>query len=203
MEQKQSGAEFLYLALYAFAGVGLELVVVMAKLPSIIHWVVVSVVWFGVGVFLIRYAKKKFDFDLPVGENKLNTTQYLIAVCFVLTVAISYFSWQGFKPLLEFQRLGAVSFVFQYIYYIFETFLFSLIIVFGQKAGEIWFKNEKIPYGGITLALTWGVMHILTKGSVAVGAVTALTGVLYGAVYLFTGKNYKIALPILCLMFMV
>lgn len=28
-----------------------------------------------------------------------------------------------------------------------------LIIVFGQKAFEKWFHNEKIPYGGIVAAL--------------------------------------------------
>ena len=79
--------------------------------------------------------------------------------------------------------------------------MISLIIVYGQKACEKWFHNEKIPYGGIVLGLTWGLSHIFTKGSVVVGLLCAVAGFLFGAAYLFVNKDYRKALPIITLLF--
>ena len=215
MEKKITGADYLYLALYAFAGIGLELVLVgvieplfgvtlktYTTLQNIIRWVVMCVIWLLVGLFLISLASKKYDFNLWETKSKLKGWQYIgVVICLVVSIATHYLDWEGFKPLLEFQRLGALKFIFQYLYYIFEAFLISLIVIFGQKACEKWFKNEAIPYGGIVLALTWGLMHIVSKGSVAVGLLSAFGGFLYGAAYLVVGKDYKKALPLMCLMF--
>lgn len=215
MEKKVTGADYLYLALYAFAGIGLELILVGVIEPifgisletyttaqTIIHWIVICIVWLIVGAFLIGLAKKKYNFNVWEHQSKLKTRQYLgIMICLVVSVLSHYIDWDGFKPLLEFQKLGALKFIFQYVYYLFEAFLFSLIIIFGQKACEQWFKNEVIPYGGIILSLTWGLMHIVSKGSIWVGLLSAFGGLLYGAAYLIVGKDYRKALPLMCLMF--
>ena len=215
MEKKITGADYLYLALYAFAGIGLELILVgiiepifgvsletYTTLQNIIHWIVICIIWLFVGILLITLAKKKYNFNLWEQRSKLKGWQYLgIIICLVVSIASHYLDWGGFKPLLEFQRLGALKFIFQYIYYFFEAFLISLIIIFGQKACEKWFKNEVIPYGGIVLALTWGLMHIVSKGSISVGLLSAFGGFLYGAAYLIVGKDYRKALPLMSLMF--
>ena len=44
-------------------------------------------------------------------------------------------------------------------------------------------------------------MHIISKGSISVGLLSAFGGFLYGAVYLIVGKDYRKALPLMCLMF--
>ena len=216
MEKKITGMDYLYLALYAFAGIGLELILVGIIEPifgvslesyttfqNIFHWIVICIVWLAVGIFLISLAKKKYDFNLWEHRSKLKGWQYAgIIFCLIVSVASHYIDWGGFKPLLEFQRLGTLKFVFQYVYYLFEAFLISLIIIFGQKACEKWFKNDTIPYGGIVLALTWGLMHIISKGSISVGLLSAFGGFLYGSAYLLVGKDYRKALPLMCLMFM-
>jgi hypothetical protein len=215
MEKKITGADYLYLALYAFAGIGLELILVgvteslfgvslktYTTSQHIIHWVVICIIWLIVGIFLINLASKKYNFNLWENKSNLKGWQYIgVAICLVVSIASHYVDWEGFKPLLEFQRLGMLKFIFQYIYYLFETFLISQIVIFGQKACEKWFKNETIPYGGIILALTWGLMHIVSKGSVAIGLLSAFGGFLYGAAYLVVGKDYKKALPLMYLMF--
>lgn len=215
MENKITGVDYLYLALYAFAGIGLELILVgviepifgmsletYTTIQNIIHWVIICILWLIVGVFLIRLAKTKYDFDLWENKTSLKSWQYVgIAVCLVISIFSHYMDWEGYKPLVEFQQLGLLKFIFQYIYYAFEAFLISLIIIFGQKACEMWFKNDKIPYGGIILALTWGLMHIVSKGSITVGMLTAFGGFLYGSAYLIVGKDYRMALPLMCLMF--
>lgn len=215
MNNKITGADYLYLALYAFAGIGLELILVGVIEPlfgisletyttsqNILHWIIICIVWLLSGTFLINLARKKYDFSLWEHKSKLKGWQYFgIVVCLLVSISAHYADWGGLKPLLEFQRLGMLKFVFQYIYYFFEAFLISLIIIFAQKACEKWFKNGSIPYGGIILALSWGLMHIVSKGSIMVGLLSAFGGFLYGAAYLVVGKDYRKALPLMYLMF--
>jgi hypothetical protein len=130
--------------------------------------------------------------------------QHVVAILGIVVMAWAQsLDWGGFKPLLELQSHGTLLFVFQYVYYFFETILFSLIIIFGQRACEIWFKRENIPYGGIVLALTWGLGHILSKGSLWVGLLSAAAGFLMGASYLVVGRDYRKALPLLYVMFVI
>lgn len=215
MERKITGADYLYLALYAFAGIGVELILVgfiepilgvsletYTTLQNIIHWVIICIIWLIIGVFLINLANRKYDFNLLEHRSQLKGWQYLgIIVCLSVSIASHYIDWGGFKIVLEFQKLGVLKFVFQYIYYLFEAFLISLIIIFGQKAFEKWFGKVNIPYGGIVLALTWGLMHIVSKGSLSVGLLSAFGGFLYGSAYLVVGKDYRKALPLMSLMF--
>lgn len=123
-------------------------------------------------------------------------------VCFAINIVAKYLDWGGFKVVQEWNSNGPLLFVFQYIYYMAEGFLISLIIVFGQKACETWFRSEKIPYGGIILGLTWGLAHIYTKGSISIGLLTAFAGFLFGASYMLVNKDYRKALPIIILLFM-
>lgn len=215
MEKKATGADYLYLALYAFAGIGLELLLVgvieplfgvsmetYTTLQSIVHWVITCIIWLAAGIFLIRFAGRKYGFNLWEDKSQLKAWQYAgIIICLGAAAASHYADWGGFKFVIEFQRLGILKFVFQYVYYLFEAFLISLIIIFGQKACEKWFGNGKVPYGGIVLALTWGLMHIVSKGSIWVGLLSAFGGFLYGSAYLVVGKDYRKALPLMCLMF--
>jgi hypothetical protein len=65
----------------------------------------------------------------------------------------------------------------------------------------MWFKKENIPYGGIILAITWGLAHIFTKGNVSVGLLSALGGFAFGIVYLLVNRDIKKTLLILFIMF--
>lgn len=114
---------------------------------------------------------------------------------------MSVISWNGFKVVKEFQYHGWINFIFQYLYYIFETGLFVLIIVFAQEAGEIWFKKSTIPWGGILVSLTSGLAHIFTKGDLSIGLFAFLGGLLYGSIYIISKKNLYIAFPFILLMF--
>lgn len=86
----------------------------------------------------------------------------------IIALSITYTSlvWGGFKTIIELSNLGVSKFLIQYVYYAFESLLMMLIIAHGQKAFESWFGNIKcIPFGGILLAITWGLIHILTQGT--------------------------------------
>ena len=211
------GSDYLSLALYAFAGFAFELLLAFAIEPalglsvdtltpvqSIIHWLVTSAVWVAVGLVIIRYAKRKYGFDIWEQRTTLTAAQWAgVAVCIVVMCAAQWLDWGGFKPAIELEGHGPLLFVFQYVYYLAEAFLLSLIIIFGQKACEVWFRNESIPYGGIVLALTWGLGHIVSKGDLVVGLLSAAGGFLMGAAYLIVGRDYRKALPLLYVLFVI
>ncbi len=210
------GIDYLSLALYAFGGLGIEAIYAFLLEPmiygnqmadwtvgqNIIHWVVTCITWGIITWLIIRYSKQKYGFDIFVRENKMKIWQWLgVALCIVFSISVSYMDWDGFKVVKEFEKKGLLKFIFQYIYYIFETALFTMILVYAQKAFEVWFKRKNIPYGGIILAVTWGLAHIFTKGSITVGLMAALGGFTFGIVYLLVNRDIRKTLPILFLMF--
>ena len=211
---KVTGFDYLWCALYAFAGVMFELLVIAVErmigidtgaysVPqNIMHWVGTTVGWVLIGLLVIYIGKRTTGFAIWEHREKLKGWQYIaVILCFAVNIAAKYMDWGGFKVVKEWNARGPLLFPFQYIYYFAEGFLISLIIVFGQKAFEKWFRNEKIPYGGIVLGLTWGLAHIFTKGDLGVGLLSAVGGFLFGAAYLFVNKDYRKALPIITLLF--
>ena len=214
--KKVTGFDYLWLALYAVAGFCFELLVVFIEqaigininngttLQMIIHWTITIIAWVVIGLFIIKIGKKTTNFDIwQETQKKMKLWQIVaIVLCFVINIVVKYIDWNGFKVIQEFKARGILLFIFQYMYYIVEVFLISLIIVYGQKACETWFKKENIPYGGIILGLTWGLGHILSKGSIIIGLLSAVAGILFGAVYLLVNRDYKKAFPIITLLFM-
>ena len=210
------GWKYCVIALLAFAGLGLEVLIGLVIEPvlygvqmgewntwqNIIHWIITCIVWGIVTYFLIRYSKKKYEFDLFKKAEPMKMWQWIaVAACIAFSLVVSFMDWNGSKVLKEFYYNGWLKFIFQYIYYMFETALFMLIIVFGQKAFEKWFQSDKIPYGGIAVALTWGLVHTFTKGSIASGLISALGGFLFGVVYLLVNRDIKKTYLLLLIMF--
>jgi magnesium-transporting ATPase (P-type) len=215
-KKKVTGWDYLSLGLYAFAGLGMEVLLAFVLEPklyghgmsewttgeSIAHWIMTCIIWGLFITYLIKTSKKNYDFDILSLTGKMNTMNWIIIIlCVVISITAKYIDWNGFKVIKEFQSKGLLKFIFQYIYYFFETGLFLLIIIFAQKAGDTWFKNDNIPWGGIAVAITWGLAHILTKGSLITGLQSSFIGLLFGIAYLTTKKNIKLALPIIFIMF--
>lgn len=213
-ERISEGFDYLWCSLYACAAFAIELLLLFVEgkigvdtanynfSQNVIHWSLTTILWIFAGFFVIYIGKKTTGFDIWEHKEKMKTWQYF-AVCITLVVNIiaKYIDWNGFKVLMEWQSHTPVLFAFQYIYYLAEGFLISLVIVFGQKAFEKWFQNESIPFGGIVLGLTWGLSHIISKGDVITGVLAMLAGFLFGTAYLFVNKDYRKALPIVILLF--
>lgn len=212
---KIAGFKYLCLAVLAFIGLGieslyaywLEPLIYRAQMPDwsttqyIVHWSITCVTWSAVIYWIIGTAKKKYQYDIFKDGGKMKPWQWIAVAALALLVLVgSYFSWAGFKVVKEFQSNGLLKFVFQYLYYFFETGLFTLIIVFGQKAGEAWFGHTKIPYGGVVAALTWGCIHLFTK-DLLTGLLAAVLGLAFGIVYLLVNRDVRKAYIILLIMF--
>lgn len=204
------------LALTAFGGLGMEAVYAFGLEPllygapmqewsaaqTIAHWILTCITWGIFGLWIVRSAQKDCDPDLLERKERMRSWQWFaVVLCVVISAAMQYRAWGGVKFMREFRNLGALLFTFQYIYYAFETMLFMLIIVFGQKACEAWFGDQKIPYGGIVCGLTWGFAHIFTKGSLAVGFGSILSGFMFGSAYLLVNRDIRKAWIVMFLMF--
>ncbi|MFG6368033.1 MAG: hypothetical protein K1W16_06330 [Lachnospiraceae bacterium] len=213
---KKMGWNFLKLAITAFGGLGIELLYAFFLEPflfgaqmeswsngqSIAHWILTCATWGMVSIWLIQLAKKNYSLDILSVREALQTWQWIaVLTLLAISVIIQYFDWGGLKIVMEFQHLDAIMFLFQYLYYAFETVLFMMIIVFGQKACEIWLGHEKIPYGGILCGLTWGLGHILSKGSLIIGLHGFLWGLLLGVAYLVVNKDIRKAWIVMFLIF--
>lgn len=206
--------DYLWCALYACAAFAIELLLVFIEgklgidtnngtvFQMIIHWVITTLLWIVAGFVVIYLGRKTTGFDIWDHREKLKKWQIIaIIVTFLINIIAKYLDWNGFKVLIEWNSKEPILFLFQYIYYLAEGFLISLVIVFGQKAFEKWFNKDCIPYGGIILGIIWGLSHIVSKGNIMVGIFAMLSGFLFGAAYIFVNRDYRKALPIIILLF--
>ncbi len=216
MESSKSGLKFLGLGAIAFVGLGLEGLLFFliepliyghfpddfSTLENISHWILTCLVWGIISLLLIKISINKCSFNMFSLRNSMTKTNWLIcAVIAAVSIILSIIDWDGFKIIKEFTYNGWLKFIFQYIYYIFESVLVVLMIVFAQRAGEIFFGKKSIPWGGIFTALTWGMIHAATKGSLSEGISSFADALLYGLVYIACKKNLYVAFPIILLMF--
>lgn len=218
-QKNSKGWTYLVYALYAFAGLGIEVLLAFLLEPliygcsmnewstaqNISHWVITCICWWGDCFLLTKTAKSKYGFDIFEHQKKMKLWQWFAVVAiFVLMLVSSYIDWNGSKVLKELQHYGWLKFIFQYIYYIFEVGLVVLIVVFGQKAFEKLFHKDcrvLIPYGGILTGLTWGMGHFLTKGSLSMGLSLIFTSIGYGVTYLLVNRDIRKAYVWILLMF--
>lgn len=215
-EKAAKGIDYFNLALLSFAGLGFELIILTLEQfiyqqpvdfknwTVISHWAITCIVWIITIIFIIKHAHNKYGFKLTQKSCKMSKLQWILLVAIIIfSLMISYKSWDGFKVIKEYKNLGTLRFIMQYIYYFVETILITLIIVFGQKAFEKIFKNARIPYGGIICAITWGLGHVFTKSSLQIGLLSALSGFLFGAVYLLVNRDFLKTILILFLIFII
>jgi hypothetical protein len=213
MEKTETGLKYLALSLTAFAGIMMEFFYAkvlwpitiqvpplkMTTFQNIAHWMLTALTWFAVAYILVRIAKKNWQFDLFERGGRMGAWHYAtLLVCILICVGLK--NLDGIKIVGELRYHGWFKLAFQMLYYFAEVALFTAIIVFGQKAGDLWFKKTNIPWGGIICALSWGLIHIASKDLV-VGLLSALLGFLFGVAYLAVNRDIKKAYAALFIMF--
>lgn len=219
MNNKNSAFDNLWYALYAFAGLGLELVLAgflepllfgwisgagYADARLIVHWLLTSLCWGCISVGLIYKAGKKLEFKV-IAKAKPDKKGLAIGVpCVLACIILNTIDWGTLKIIGEFLNKGPLLFVFQYIYYLFEVALVYLIIAFGQRFVEALLKKKSmLPWGGIVLCCTWGAIHILTRQSLATGIGVMAFALLYGMIYLLFNRNTKYVYIAIAIAFMI
>lgn len=212
VDKKIGASDYLALGLYAFVGFGLEVVLSML-LPLVfgvqgseytlfhqcVHWVLTCILWGSMALFLIKLSRKKYSFDVMKLKVTPDSKGWLLAIVVsVIAITATIIVWDGLKLVQEYD--GIITFLFQNIYYLFEAALILLTIAFGQKFGETLLKRGGLPYGGIFLALTWGLIHILLQGG-QTGVYAFFMSILYGLVYILLKKNIRFSYLMIAIVF--
>lgn len=194
-EKKIMPVDFLWLALYAFAGFSLELLLglVSSGLSLAVNAGLTAILWSVVSIFLIHYAKSRFNFDVFSISRPLENKKLILIICLVFSViVVSTIGFGGFKPVVEFNgelKKSIIAFIFRLFYYFAECSLIVLVIAFGQKFFESQFGlSERFPSGGLLLAITWGLIHFLLQGFSG-GLYTIFFSVVAGCIYLLCQKD--------------
>lgn len=209
--------DYLWYALYAFAGLGLEILLLSFIEPAflgkaseygasqnIIHWILTIICWAVIILFLIKSAQKKLDYNV-MNNNKIAAKGIMISLALTAAcICLNAYDWGTLKIFGEFSKKGFIEFIFQYIYYAFEVGLVFLIVAFGQRFVETLLKRKSnIPFGGIVLCCTWGAIHILSQGSVATGLGVMIFAVMYGMMYLILNRNTRASFLAMLLAFII
>ena len=215
-----SPGTYLNLALYGFVLLGLEIVLLLVEpiLPftsgsieaAIAHWVLTITVWAGGSIALLTWARRHTDFCSRGAQVRTRSApaRWLAIVLIVAATLAAQYALRGAFPLVaehaalseRFGSAGTLTWIVQVIYYVAEVAVTALIIGFGQRAGEGWFHRTWMPWGGIFLALTWGLTHVLTQDP-ATGVYGVALSLMMGIAYLLAGRRLAIAYPILLVLF--
>jgi len=211
---KEKGWKYLLLSFGAFLGMCLEFIHTYIWEPfvfgnelttwqTILHWIITCLTWGTAAYLLVRIAKNKLGFDILTKGKKMKLWQVSAALFgIVISISAIYLHWGEFRVVMEYNN-GLLLMFFQYIYYLVETLMILLIIIFAQKALEIWTKKRNVPWGGIICGLTFGIIHFISSGEVDIprGIFATVSGFFFGAAYLFTNRDFKKSWLILYLMF--
>lgn len=196
-DKKIQSIDYLWLALYAFAGFSLELLLGMVSggLSIAMNAIVTAILWSAVSLFLVQFAKKRFNFDVFANTQPLDRRLLLPILGLVgIIIIVSTIGFGGFKPLIEFNgelEKSVSALFFRTLYYFAECSLIVLVIAFGQKFFETQFSlSEKFPSGGFLLALTWGLIHFLLQGFSG-GLYTIFFSLVAGCLFLLCKKNIR------------
>ena len=167
---------------------------------AVFHWTVTMLIWAAGAGCIYLWAKKKgvlpelvrFDFHRRDGFILAVGILFVIAYELVFSRMAGLASPQIWREYRGFQnmygRQAWIVAIFQNLYYLVEYGLVVMMIAFFQRGGELWFKASWFPWGGVGLALTWGMIHLVTNPQGAVWVI--MWGVLLGIYFVLSGKNF-------------
>lgn len=179
---------------------------------SVFHLGLICFVW-GISVVGILLLAKHFGFNMMSATEKPNKKQMFFLLLIILAgIAFMSSTWEfRFKPLVELSNFisrygnaGVWAFVFQYLYYLFESALILLLVALGQHGAEAFFSHpflRYIPFGGAFCALTWGMLHGLSK-DLLTAVLCIVLSALFGVSYLLARRNLRYAYAVVALIFL-
>lgn len=159
-----------------------------------VHHLIMVVLWTIYLISILAWSNKKLSFPRENKRFAITPKNLIVAIiCLIACKVMTFIDWHTLKVIGEASGKNAFQFITQYMYYVMEVGIVLLIIMFGQKAFEVRINKESsIPFGGIVLALTWGIFHFVSRGvglEIWNGISCVLFSILSGIMYLKLGRS--------------
>lgn len=160
-----------------------------------VHHLIMVFIWIVYLGFIVFYSRRHYDFPQKRTRTNISAKNGIVAVtCLIVCKVMTFIDWHTLKVIGEFQGKSIFQFTAQYMYYILEVGIVLLIVIYGQKAFEVRGKKESsFPFGGIVLAVTWGIFHFVSRGvgiEVWNGISCIVFSILSGIMYLKLDRNF-------------
>ena len=163
---------------------------------SVTHWIVICVLWGLLGLLLFYVTARVYSFDMIRKDERPTMRGIVVAVLLLSSsVGVKYLLLGGWQMAIDFRREGWFQFIFLYVYRLFETVLLLMAAAFFQEGCEriIKLENKHVPWGGLLLALTWGLIHLITTRDVVMALFCTALAFFIGCAYLASHKNIYIS----------
>ena len=171
---------------------------------QVTHHLLTVAVWVVGGLALLLITGRVVHWRPFARQPRPSRRGWLVAGLAVLAVAAAMtVGWGALKPWKEWTELGPTLFASQYAYYLAEAFVIWCMVAFAQEAADrIAPRLHRVPWGGLVLALSWGLMHILSKADLATGLVAAATAAAYGVIFVAVKRDFRRSYPLILLAFL-
>lgn len=169
----------------------------------LMHWKILIPIWFIISVVVVYLSRKNCHYDVFASYSVPHKWQIICGIAIPILFVIIWSCFNEGPGFYKFYKnFPFKMFVYQYVYYVFEMLLAGLIICLSQIAiDNICEKATNIPWGGLILGLSWGLLHYFTKGSALIAIFSFVIAILFGVVFNWVGKDLKKAWPLMYLVF--
>lgn len=163
---------------------------------SVTHWIIVCVLWGIIGLVLFYIAARVHDYDFIRKENKPSARGVVVAIMLLSSsIGVKYLLLDGWQMAVDFKQQGWFQFIFLYIYYLFKAALLLFGAAFFQEGCErlVKFKSDHIPWGGLVLALIWGLLQFSTTSDIKLALFHTACAFFIGCAHLAAKKNMYVS----------
>ena len=159
-----------------------------------VSWWMILLPWMVISRSYSKWGKANRIFH---PKTRLEKRSLIVLVVMGVVFLVFFFAIPHCNVLVETLRFhillwgrlyGIMNTLLLYVYYVLEAMFVVWIADGFQTAGALLTKRIRIPWGGIGLALTWGAMHIYTKGF-AMGWRAMAYGLFMGVLYEVSRKS--------------
>lgn len=191
-------------AMYAFAVVGWELVVVLLELLlprglgdaaalDVLHPLVTAAGWLVGAWFIASRSAVRTD-DGPSDRRGLAVAVVLVASTVVVRwIAVGPPLLRAVDAVAEDHDglLASAAVAAQGLYYLAEALPVALLVLLGDRFGRSRRPGSTgVPWGGLVAAGTWGAVHLLLQGTSG-GLYAMAVAIVLGLVHVLTGRRWR------------
>ena len=166
-----------------------------------VHWIIIIILWLLSALAVIFYGRRYCDYSAFKTQFKPTRSALLCGIGIPVLCIIALTLFIGRPGFVNYLSNAPDLAAFQYTYYILEMLLAALLLSFAQKGFDSIGVNPMIPTGGMTLAVSWGLIHCFTKSSWSVALIAVALAMVFGVIHNLLGKDLRRTWPVMYLLF--